>query len=95
MKKSFFFICALSILFLTAGCSVTTNELADEVKTSILETWSKEPETRDVKIDSLILVHESGNKYNGILQVSQSGEKLSLTVDVTYDGENYMWQIRE
>lgn len=95
MRKWFFLICFLGILFFATGCGMSTNELAEEVKTSMLETWAKEPETRDVKIDSLILVHESGSKYNGVLQVSQSGEKLSLTVDVTYDGENMIWQIKE
>lgn len=95
MRKWFFFNLLLGILFFATGCGMSTNELAEEVKTRILETWAKVPETRDVKIDSLMLVHESGNKYNGILQASQSGEKLSLTVDVTYDGEYIMWQIKE
>lgn len=81
------------LLFVTS-CSLSTNELAEEVKTSMQETWKKEGVT-GIKIESFLLTHKGGNEYSGILETNEEGEKFKYTVEVIYDGENMQWEIIE
>ena len=72
----------------------TSNELAEEVKVSMNETWEKEGIT-GIKIESFLLAHKGGNEYSGILETNEEGEKFKYTVKVIYDGENMQWEIIE
>ena len=82
------------MLFFATSCSLSTNELAEEVKVSMNETWEKEGIT-GIKIESFILTHKGGNEYSGILETNEEGEKFKYTVEVIYDGENMQWEIIE
>ena len=90
LSKSVFI---LMLLFVTS-CSLSTNELAEEVKTSMQETWKKEGVT-GIKIESFLLTHKGGNEYSGILETNEEGEKFKYTVEVIYDCENMQWEIIE
>ena len=83
----------LMLLFATS-CSLSTNELAEEVKISMQETWQKEG-VSGIKIESFLLTHKGGNEYSGILETNEEGEKFNYTVNVIYDGENMKWEIVE
>jgi len=85
----FLAFCSLIVL----GCGVSTEDLAKQVRASIEETW-KEQGVK-IKIDDLTLIKKSKTEYKGILNVSAYGEKQTLTVNVTVDGKNLMWQIEE
>jgi len=82
----------LSMLLLVTSCKLSTNELAEEVKISMLETWEKDGIT-GVTIESLILTHKADNEYSGILITIEDGEKMTYTVKVIYDGENMQWEV--
>ena len=90
LSKSLFI---LMLLFATA-CSLSTNELAEEVKISMQETWKNEG-VIGIKIESFLLTHKGGNEYSGILETNKEGEKSKYTVHVIYDGENMQWEIIE
>ena len=62
------------MLFFATSCSLSTNELAEEVKVSMNETWEKEGIT-GIKIESFLLAHKGGNEYSGILETNEEGEK--------------------
>lgn len=83
----------LMLLFATS-CSLSTNELAEEVKISMNETWKNEG-VSGIKIESFLLTHKGGNEYTGILETNEEGEKFKYTVQVIYDGENMQWEIIE
>ena len=83
----------LMVLFFSS-CKLSTKELTEEVKISIVETWQKEGVT-GIKIDSFMLTHKGGNEYTGLLETSEEGGKFKYNVNVTYDGENMQWQIVE
>jgi len=85
----FVFFCSL----LVAGCGLSTEELTKQVRESIEETWKDQG--AKIKIDDFTLVKKSKTEYKGILNVSAYGEKQTLTVNVTVDGKNLMWQIDE
>ena len=40
----------------------------------------------------LIFVHMVGNTYKGSLPLDYAGESITLNVDLTYDGNNYIWE---
>lgn len=96
MKKFLsFFACALCLLILASCGGISTKKLAEEVKASMIETFAEDEDLRYVNIDSLFLVHESGNKYSGIAEISCDGEKAKLSVNVICDGDSFMWEITE
>ncbi len=82
---------------LVAGCGggVSTEALAKEVRTDIEKKWASEPALASAKITSFTLVHKGGKQYRGLLEATQDGESETLGVDVTYDGENFMWEITQ
>lgn len=82
----------LGILFVISSCSLSTDELAEEVKMSMEETWEKEGIT-GMKIESFMLTHKGGNEYSGILETIEDGESFKYTVQVIYDGDNMTWEI--
>lgn len=82
------------MLFFATSCSLSTNELAEEVKISMNETWKNEGVT-GIKIESFLLTHKGGNEYTGLLETNEDGEKFKYTVQVIYDGENMQWEIVE
>ena len=96
MKKLVLLKRYLSILFLVFlfSCKLSTDELADEVKISMNETW-KEAGITGIKIESFMLTHKGGNEYSGILETDEDGESFTYSVDVIYDGENMQWEIAD
>jgi hypothetical protein len=82
------------MLFFATSCSLSTNELAEEVKISMNETWKNEGVT-GIKIESFHLTHKGGNEYTGLLETNEDGGKFKYTVQVIYDGENMQWEIVE
>lgn len=73
---------------------VQTSDLQNEVLASVQETFAQDSELSTVKVKSLTLIHAQGNRYNGILYTEYDGTDTNLNIDVTYDGENFMWQLR-
>ena len=54
----------------------------------------------DHKISDFLLIHKGGQEYKGLLEgewVNDYGEfePFSLTVEVIYDGNAFMWEIPE
>jgi hypothetical protein len=97
MKTSLKKIALLLILFsavLVSSCKLSTEELSEEVKSNMIETWEKEGIT-GISIQSLTLTNKSGNEYSGILETLEDGEPMKYTVEVIYDGENMKWEIVE
>lgn len=83
------------VLTFTGDIKISTSDLQVDVAQSIRETWAKEPSLANARIDSFNLVHKSGNQYEGLLDVTLDGEREKLVVDVTYDGKQFMWQVRQ
>lgn len=93
LKTVFLSVIMVTMLSITS-CKMSTSDIAEEVKISMVETWEKEGIT-GVTIESLILTHKSGNEYSGILETNEDGEAFKYTVEVIYDGENLKWEVVE
>jgi len=88
----------LLIFIMMSSCELntrlSTTELAEQVEISMVETW-EEQDVQGLEVESLILVHKSGNEYSGVLKTIEDGEDYSYTVSVVYDGEYFSWEILE
>ena len=97
--KNLFKILILSLLVFSCNNLTSTNQLSLWVEESIVEEWDKYVRGEYV-INELILVHKTGTEYEGILNGKWKNnytgdEPFSLTVEVTYDGNNFIWEIPE
>jgi hypothetical protein len=94
MKKLMTFFCSMFIAaILITSCGLSTDDLAKEVKKSMIE--SEQFKNNSIKIKSLILTKKSGNEYNGVLETSEPNGNFTYTVEVIYDGNNMTWKIVE
>lgn len=71
----------------------STAQLAAQVHQSIVKKFASNPMLAQLRVGELELVHDSGNKYQGLLKVSAGGETSNIEVHVTYDGRSFMWHI--
>lgn len=65
MKKLLF----VFILIFFACDTLTTEELAEEVKQNMIEHFSENDDVMDVKVVDFSLVHRGGNEYKGIVEL--------------------------
>jgi hypothetical protein len=79
----------------SCNTGVSKNELESRVKSDINVEFSKRAAEANASytINSFILVHKGGNEYNGILQTTEDGEEFTYEVNVTTDGDSYLWKI--
>jgi hypothetical protein len=85
---------AVIIMLFTGDIKMRTSDLQDEVRKNIAESWAKEPALANAKILAFRLIHKTGNQYEGLLEASALGVTEKLVVDVTYDGKQFLWQVR-
>ena len=78
---------SVALQFGLGGCSGTTVDLENEVKTMMIDTMKEKGQ--NLSISQLTLVHQEGNNYTGIAKCILDGEKIDLDVDVVFDGEKF------
>ena len=44
-------------------------------------------------IENFSLIHKGGNEYKGLLEINEDGERFTISVDVTFDGTTFIWEI--
>ena len=88
MKKLFY----ITLLFLTfQGCSLGINQLTSEVQQDIQNTYNQEQ--LGITVKSLVLTHEEGNYYAGVLETSEPDGEYVYNVEVIYDGNSFIWEV--
>lgn len=80
----------LFALFALGACTLSTDDLAEEVKANM-----KEKLPAGVAIRSLVLTKKQGNEYSGVLSTSEPSGEMTYSVEVVYDGDNMTWKIIE
>ena len=81
-----------AIIYFASGRHISTANLEAEVRQSIQDKFSKDPDKSGTQITSFGLVHESGGKYKGVLVVQHGTKSETEDVDVTFDGRNFIWK---
>ena len=67
MKK----IILVLFFIIISSCRISTQELQEEVKVSIIETLKKNTKYDGVEVKDFTLIHRAGNEYVGILLVTE------------------------
>ena len=70
-------------------------ELANEVKSDIIETFKANSDTSSIRVVDLALVHNGGNIYSGILTTVENGSRVKHSIKVVCDGESFQWEIED
>ena len=65
MKK----LILLLFIPLVFACGLSTEELAEQVEQSIIETLAENDDWADVELVDFSLVHKGGNEYKGIIEM--------------------------
>ncbi len=67
----FYVITALMLGVLMMACEqrMSTGELTEQVKQSMIETFAEKDDVADIKLVDLKLVHKGGNEYTGVADV--------------------------
>jgi hypothetical protein len=75
---------------LLAACGPSLEQIAQRVQASMQES----PDVRKlgVSVTKVLVMKESGNKYQGLATVEYKGLERQVPVQVTADGENVMWR---
>lgn len=72
-----------------------TDKLGEQVMQSMQEKFDTDADlsTLKLRVTNVVLVNSSGNQYKGIATVrTQKGTEHDVTVNVTADGNNMMWE---
>jgi hypothetical protein len=95
MKFTFILFIALLISACNNGNNIEllTSEIRSEIDAQLQDRATEAGIT--LPVNSFILTHESGNDYIGVLETTEGGVDVQYIVDVVYDGNSYIWQIRD
>jgi hypothetical protein len=96
MKKNRLIVVACFVVagLLVTGCGLSKEDLAKEVKLSIEETWAEQG-IEGIEIKDFTLIKRGENDYRGVLKVEADGEIGILTVNVSVDGDTFIWEIED
>ncbi len=96
MKKIIFTL-IISIYLIGCNGGVSKGQLASKVRSDINVELQKRASSMGISlsISSFDLIHKGGKEYSGILKTTEEGEEHTYQVDVTVDGDSYMWKIVE
>lgn len=79
-----------------ADSASNSEELADSVKQSMQHMFDTDPEWLQygLHVEEVTLIKASGNTYDGIATIrTRTGKQRDVSVDVTADSSNMMWQV--
>jgi hypothetical protein len=96
MKKIIYtLIICISLISCNGG--ISKDQLASKVRNDINVELQKRASNNGVSltINSFDLLHKEGKEYSGILKTTEGGQEYNYQVDVTVDGDSYMWKIVE
>jgi hypothetical protein len=89
------FICVVGIMILayTGDIKASIADLEKEVRQSIQQEIQKK--SPKLKVESLDLLHKSGNEYEGLVKMSDDESVVTVAVNVTYDGKRFLWKFEK
>jgi len=82
---------ALIVIF--NATAIRQPDLQTRVRNDIQDALLKNPDMRGIQIRSFALVQENGNLYKGTLITATGIATETLNVDVTVQGNTFLWQI--
>lgn len=86
-------VVAVGLFLMPKSHGLTTEDLQAQIQESIQQTFLKDPATKGIQVQGFNLIHDSGNKYKGMLTAQTDGKTETVEVDVKYDGKGFMWKV--
>lgn len=85
------------VLLISCNSDISKDKLTSEVRSDINLELQKRASSAGISltINSFDLLHKGGKEYSGILKTEEGGQEYTYQVDVTVDGDSYMWKIIE
>lgn len=109
MKSKFLYGFVLVFNLGVVGCSQSNNNLEETINRIATSTEDMQNDLKSdiqsqfdnnenlkkyhIKLINLTIMKVQGNSYKGLAEVEHEGDVHKLTVDIVYDGANYMWEI--
>lgn len=84
----------LGIISFTVSCSngPDKTDMQNQIQSQITESLAQKG-LPGVKCKSVALVKESKNKYTGIAEIGNDAMSEQHSIDVTVDGETFVWKM--
>jgi hypothetical protein len=94
MTKLVSWILVFISLSFISGCGPSTNEIGTQIAASMQNKFNSDTQLRDLHltVQSVTVVHSSGNLYQGIARISSRRISHDIPVKITADGQNTMWE---
>ncbi|WP_294961772.1 hypothetical protein [uncultured Flavobacterium sp.] len=94
MKKIIYTL-IICISLISCNSEVSKEQLTSKVRNDINVELQKRATTTGITltINSFDLLHKKDKEYSGILKTTEGGQEYTYQVDVTVDGDSYMWKI--
>ena len=85
---------AILVIFLISGCGMSTEKIGKTVKVSMQETLNSDPNLSDykLKVDKVQVFKQGGNAYKGLVNIVYKGSSHNVTIEITVDGKNVLWE---
>ena len=77
----------LGVLMMACEQRMSTGELTEQVKQSMIETFAEKDDVADIKLVDLKLVHKGGNEYTGVADVIIENPVADLLNDAFGDDD--------
>jgi hypothetical protein len=84
-----------ALLLVSCG-GVDKEKLTAQIRTDIEREFDERAEEfggLDYTIDDFTLVKKSDAEYKGLLTTTEEGKEFNYDVEVTIDGDSYIWKI--
>ncbi|MEO8240335.1 MAG: hypothetical protein ABI576_19680 [Flavobacterium sp.] len=95
--KNILYTLIICILLISCNNGVSKDQLTAKVRNDINVELQKRASNNGLSliINSFDLLHKGDKEYSGILKTTEGGQEYTYQVDVTVDGDSYMWKIVE
>ena len=72
----------------------STEEAAQQAKILMVDQFAKSPDTKNVQVEKLTLIHNTGNLYVGTVELTTGSQRSTHSVEVLYDKRNVQFEIK-
>lgn len=94
MRKLIRTVAIIVVLGLLVGCGISKGAISETVKGSMQNTFNTDSDFQDynLHVESVQVLKKSDNSYKGLAIVAYKGKSHDVTLDITVDGRNVMWE---
>ena len=85
--KTFTITLALSALLMLSACTISEEQLADKIKTAIVD--DEKSSGHQLEVTEFDLGQLQGTQYKGVLKGNLDGQPVTYDVTVTDEGKDY------